>query len=88
MVYGKDDVIKRRQIASRISAQWIVAEQNTNFYHWLYRQDVLEFSMKNIYQSCDLVRAVRWSNISELVKRLNRYYVNTSLWPYRDTRDN
>ena len=26
MVYGKDDVIKRRQIASRISAQWIVAE--------------------------------------------------------------
>ena len=26
MVDGKDDVIKRRQIASRISAQWIVAE--------------------------------------------------------------
>ena len=23
---GKDDVIKRRKIASRISAQWIVAE--------------------------------------------------------------
>ena len=26
MVDGKDDVIKWRQIASRISAQWIVAE--------------------------------------------------------------
>ena len=25
MVDGTDDVIKRRQIASRISAQWIVA---------------------------------------------------------------
>ena len=26
MVDGKDDVIKRHQTASRISAQWIVAE--------------------------------------------------------------
>ena len=31
MVDGKDDVKKRRQIASHISAQWIVAEQNTIF---------------------------------------------------------
>ena len=31
MVDGKDDVIKQRQIASRISAQWIVAELNTIF---------------------------------------------------------
>ena len=27
----KDDVIKRRQITSRISAQWIVAELKTIF---------------------------------------------------------
>ena len=32
MVDGKDDIIKQRQIASRISAQWIVAEQNTIFF--------------------------------------------------------
>ena len=31
MVDGKDDIIKRRQVALRISAQWIVAEQNTIF---------------------------------------------------------
>ena len=31
MVDGKDDIIKRRKIASCISAQWIVADQNTIF---------------------------------------------------------
>ena len=31
MVDGKDDVIKRHLIESRISSQWIVAEQNTFF---------------------------------------------------------
>ena len=42
MVDGKDDTMKRRQIASRISAQWTVAEQNTIFYQWLYRRGVLK----------------------------------------------
>ena len=31
MVDGKDEVIKRRLIASHISAQWIVVEQNMIF---------------------------------------------------------
>ena len=44
MVDGKDDVIKRRQTVSHISAQWIVAE--TISYHWLYRRGVLEFNIK------------------------------------------
>ena len=37
MVDGKDYVIIRHQIAPRISAQWIVVEQNT-----MFRQGVLE----------------------------------------------
>ena len=43
MFDGKDDVIKQRQIATRISTQWIVAVYNTIFYHWLYRRGVLEY---------------------------------------------
>ena len=48
MVDGKDDVIKHRQIESRSSVQWIVAELNTIFYHWLYRRGMLEFNIKVI----------------------------------------
>ena len=43
MVDGKDGVIKWCQIVSSISAQWIVAEKDTVFYHWLYRGDVLKY---------------------------------------------
>ena len=44
MVNGMDDIIKWRQVASHISAQWIAAEQSMIFYHWLYRRGVLEKS--------------------------------------------
>ena len=43
MIDGKDDVMKWCQIVSSISAQWIVAEQNTIFYHWLYGWAVFEY---------------------------------------------
>ena len=46
MVDGKDDTVKRHLIAPRIFAQWIVAEQNMIFYHWLYRWGVLELCIQ------------------------------------------
>ena len=36
MADGRDGIMKQRQIALHIPAQWIVAEWNTIFYHWLY----------------------------------------------------
>ena len=66
MVDGKDDVIKRHQIVSRISAEWFVAEQNTIFYHWLYRWGVLELVLTN---QNEFVRPIdKWMLFPKIIK--------------------
>ena len=51
MVDGKDDVIKRRQKASRISAQRIVAELNTIFFTTGYIARCVSLRIRGMYVS-------------------------------------
>ena len=53
---GKDDVIKRRQMTSRISAQWKLHNRLRLFFHWLYMRGVLQcricINIKNTVIRC------------------------------------
>ena len=76
MVGGKD-VIKRRQIASHISAQWIVAEITWFFYHWLYRQGVLEYTTESNISMLQIIPEDRFQN------SIFYYFFIWVLWPFK-----